>query len=403
MDYKKQAIYNTIGNVVYMACLWLISILVVRISGFYDAGIFSLAMTIGNIFYFIAMYGIRSFQASDVTDEYSGKVYFKARIITVIASLVICCVYLCLTKCNFYSFLAVLIYTLFRGIEALSDVAFGELQKVGHLEVAGISMSVKGIICIVVFSFVLVLSRNLNYALLSIVFVAIVFFIFYDYRKCKKYCNLMKQNSNGNVKKLLFTGFPMLLTTVFPIIVTAIPRLTLENFYGTEMLGIYSSITMPTVLLTTIIPNMLCPFMTYYGICFQKKQKKKLFILMWGSIFCSALLGLIASVLAYFLGDVIMGIIFGEKILPYMYVFIPLIIATTIYAFSMCGNSVLVTIRQPAWLTSFAASALLISIVITPWLVQNFFMLGAVWAFGIPFAVQFLLQVIFVGYKLLKD
>jgi len=33
MDYKKQALYNTVGNLVYMAALWLISVLTVHLSG----------------------------------------------------------------------------------------------------------------------------------------------------------------------------------------------------------------------------------------------------------------------------------------------------------------------------------------------------------------------------------
>ena len=303
---------------------------------------------------------------------------------------------------EFYTLLAVLIYTIFRGIEALSDVVFGELQRVGHLEVAGISMSAKGVVCVVVFSIVLLWSKNINLALFGIAVVAALFLVLYDYKRYLKYCNPSKKSDQGSVKELLMMGFPMLLTTVFPIIVTAIPRLALEQYYGTELLGIYSSIATPTVLLTTIIPNMLCPFMTYYGICYEKKEYKKLLLMMWISILCSALLGILACILAYFFGDVVMGTIFGKEILPYLYVFIPLIIATIVYAFSMCGNSVLITIRFPMWLTLFAASALIVSIIITSQLVEHYFMIGAVCAFGIPFAVQFILQVLFVSYKLLK-
>lgn len=402
MNYKKQAIYNTIGNLVYMACLWIMSVLVVSICGFYDAGVFAIAMTIGNVFYFIAMYGIRSFQASDVVGEFSDIVYFKTRTVTVLISILCCMVYLLVYKYDFYTFFAVLLYTIFRGVEAASDVIFGELQNVGHLEVAGVSMSVKGIVCVAVFSILLGWSKNLDLALLGITIVSLFFLFFYDYIQYKKHRNPMRRNKRGSVKKLLVTGFPMLLTTVFPIIVTAIPRLVLEQYYGTEMLGIYSSISTPTVLITTIVPNMLCPFMTYYGICYQRKENKKILLMMWVSILCSALLGVFACILAYFFGNVVMTILFGNEILPYLYVFIPLIIATCVYAFSMCGNSVLITIRYPRWLTLFAALALLVSIIITPWLVTKYFMIGAVWAFAIPFAVQLILQILFVTIKLTR-
>lgn len=400
MDYKKQALYNTIGNLVYMGCLWLMSVLVVRLSGFENAGVFSLAMTIGNIFYFIAMYGMRSYQASDATMQYSDVVYFKTRFVTVIVSVCICLIYLLICRYNLYTSLAIFLYVIYRNLEAGSDVVFGELQREGHLEICGISMSLKGGISVLTFSGLLYYTQNLNIALSGIVVIALFFLVAYDYRRYMALRSSRDAKGSGTVVQLLTQGFHMLLTTVFPIIAVAFPRLELERVYGTEMLGIYSSISTPTVLLTTIIPNILCPFMTYYGVCYQKGENKKLLKMMWFSVLCSALLGGFACICAYFFGDFFMGIIFGDEILAYMYVFIPLIIATIIYAFSMCGNSVLITIRYPAWLTSFAAAALVASYLFSQLFVEPYGMMGTVWAFGLSFGIQFLLQVGFLTYKL---
>jgi len=402
MDYKKQALYNTAGNLIYMACLWVLSVLTVRLSGFEDAGVFSIAMSVGNIFYFIAMYGMRSFQASDAIRQFSGRVYIITRVVTVGIGILLCVVYLFFCDYEGYTVTAILLYLIFKCLEAGSDVLFGELQKVGHLEVCGISMSAKGIVSVIVFCAVMYFTKNLNYALAGITIVALITLFLYDTPSYTKFCKEDKNAPSQSVKALLLIGFPMLLTTVFPIMVTAIPRLQLENQLGNEMLGIYSSISTPTVLLTTIIPNMLCPFMTYYGECYQKGENKKLYKMLWLSILYSALLGLAACICAFFLGDFVLGLLFGKDVLPYMYIFIPLIIATTVYAFSMCGNSVLITIRHPFWLTSFAAAALVVCLVISEPLVKAYGMMGAVYAFGIPYGVQFMLQLIYMTYILLK-
>lgn len=95
-----------------------------------------------------------------------------------------------------------------------------------------------------------------------------------------------------------------------------------------------------------------------------------------------------------------MGLLFGDEILPHLYLFIPLILATTIYALSMAANSVLISIRQPIWLTACSGAALITSFIISYPLVQKFGEMGAVWAFGLPFAVQLLLQVVYLIYKL---
>ena len=400
MDYKKQAFYNTVGNLVYMVCVWLISVLTVRLSGFEDAGVLSLAMSVGNIFYFIAMYGMRSFQASDSLYQYAPEDYFAVRWITTGISLVALAGYLLFAGYSVYICAAIVLYTLFKCAEACSDVFFGELQRLGHLEVCGISMSVKGILSIPVYCLILHFTKNINLALTGIVVLAALFFLMYDLPGFRKFRKSGEKKKATAALPLLKAGFPMLLTTVFPIIVTAMPRLALEHYCGTEVLGIYSSISTPTVLITTLVPNVLAPFMTHYGFCYHEKLYRKLLKMLWISIGCTALLGLAACICAYFLGDFVMGLIFGEAILPHLYLFIPLILATIVYAFSMCANSVLISIRQPAWLTGFAGAALVTSLMCSYPMVQHMGQMGAVWAFGIPFAIQLILQLAYLVYKL---
>lgn len=402
MDYRKQAIYNTLGNFTYMVCLWLLSVVTVRCSGFEDAGVFALAMSIGNVFYFVAMYGMRSFQASDTKHEYSGMVYFKTRLVTVLLSVVLCIGYLMFSRYNLYTKLCVFLYLIFKCVEASSDVIFGELQRVGHLEVCGISMSLKGILSVPLFACLLYLTKNLNYALSGIIFLTLLFLFVYEWTRYCKYRKTDEDINAGTVKGLLITGFPMLLTTLFPIIITAVPRLVLDEYMGKEILGIYSSISTPTVLITTIVPNVLCPIMTYYGECYQHEEYSKILKMLWLSIIGTIILGIVACLAAFFWGDFVLSTIFGKEVLPYMYIFIPMIIATTVYACSMCGNSVLITIRYPKWLTSFAAIALLCSILITRHLVNSIGLIGAVWSFGVPFFLQFVLQILFVSKVLLQ-
>lgn len=401
MNYKNQALYNTVGNLVYMVALWLMSVLTVHISGFDDAGVFSIAMSVGNIFFFIAVYGMRSFQASDSLYQYFPWEYCAVRWITTGVAAICLVVYLVFAGYSFYITTAVILYTLYKFAEAASDVFFGELQRLGHLEVCGISMSVKGILSVIIFSIVLFITKNLPVALFSMVLLAVVIFVFYDIKGYKKYCFQKFSARKDSVFALLREGFPMLLTTVFPIVVTAVPRLALEKYWGTETLGIYSSISMPTVLITTLVPNILAPFMTLFGHCYHENKLKKLYRMLWIALAFTVILGLVACVLAYFLGDFVMGLVFGAEIVPYLGIFIPLIIATTVYALSMAANSVLISIRRPVWLTAFSGAALVLSLALGYTLVERFGQMGAVWAFGLPFALQLVLQLIYLTKTLL--
>ena len=69
---KASVIWNSMGSMVYLISQWLISVLVVRVSGVEVAGNLTLAMSIKNVFYSIAMQGIRNYQVSDTNEKYKA-------------------------------------------------------------------------------------------------------------------------------------------------------------------------------------------------------------------------------------------------------------------------------------------------------------------------------------------
>ena len=94
---KTNIIYNSIGNIIFLAFQWLTTILVVRFSGYKDAGILSLSMSFANSLYALASFGMRGYQASDTEYLYNNKTYIKSRLLTCIFANIIFIVW-CFTK-----------------------------------------------------------------------------------------------------------------------------------------------------------------------------------------------------------------------------------------------------------------------------------------------------------------
>ena len=89
LSLKKNMLYNTIGTSIYLGLQWLITILVVRASGYEDAGILSLAMSISNTIYAISSFGMRGYQSSDIKEEFDNYTYVLSRIITCLIGIII--------------------------------------------------------------------------------------------------------------------------------------------------------------------------------------------------------------------------------------------------------------------------------------------------------------------------
>lgn len=401
MNYKKQALYNTLGNLIYLFAQWLLTVITTRISGVEAAGVLTLAISIGNIFYFIQMYGMRSYQAADVDNEFSSSQYLKSRYITTVIGLLLIMLLLCILHYPIRKTTAILAYTLFRSFEALSDVLFGEMQKIGRLDISAKSMCIKSIAMLVIFTVAQFLWNNVAKSLFCITLVALLIYLFYDYRN---YCKLFPkpEYSHTHAVPLLKNCFLLLLTTLFPIVITSLPRTLLESYYGTEILGYYGNVSTPTVLITAIVPNLLTPFMTLYGKLVLQNDYKILMKYFFLSIAGTVALGGIFVLGVIFAGQPIMSLIYTSSIIPYVHYLYPLIIATVIYALGMCGNSILISMKKNKEVTIFSGISLIVCILIANPLIQHFGINGTILTMGISYMSQNILQIIFIIKYVIK-
>lgn len=117
--------------------------LAVRLADFETAGIYALAISFTNLFYFVALFGIRNYQISDITNRFSSEQYFAARIITAIAAIVMFGAAIFTTKQSKYAVSCYVVYMAFKIEEAFTDGYFPLLQIKKLCEV-GVILYCKG-------------------------------------------------------------------------------------------------------------------------------------------------------------------------------------------------------------------------------------------------------------------
>ena len=86
---KRNIFWNTFGTVFYGFCTWLITIIVVHIGSFTDAGYLSIAMSTASTWSAVALFAMRNYQITDVEHEYTDSQYVSSRVISCIAAYVI--------------------------------------------------------------------------------------------------------------------------------------------------------------------------------------------------------------------------------------------------------------------------------------------------------------------------
>ena len=98
--------FNSMGSLFYLLCQWLLTVVVVPLCSFEAAGILTLAISLTNVFFTLATFGIRIFQVSDSQGKYGPGLYISTRVFTCLCSFALCAAFLLCTCLAFPGALA---------------------------------------------------------------------------------------------------------------------------------------------------------------------------------------------------------------------------------------------------------------------------------------------------------
>ncbi|MCL4581096.1 hypothetical protein YWH7199_06570 [Fusobacterium nucleatum YWH7199] len=341
---KNNIIYNTVGTFFYFFCQWVITILVVKLGGYSNGGILSITISMTSIFYMISMYGVRSFQVSDIKNKYKDGDYLFLRVVTSIISFVFFGITLIYLDYREEIQLCIIIYMFFKLGESVTDLSFGFFQRYNFYRYIGISYILKGILTLFVFCLTLYFFKNLILTLfletLGLWFVIIV----YDFRKLKNKLNLKMKTYK--VVFLLKICFSLMLYTLILPYLNFITRYQIEKFFGTKSLGYYSAITIVIVVISTLFGSIFVIIIPKISYLYKEKNIDeiiKIILKVNLAIFIFTIISIIGAIL---LGNIVFSVLFTDSIQKYMYLLIPTIITSSILGILNYLSTILISFHD---------------------------------------------------------
>lgn len=406
----QKALAHLVGAVVLFFTQWAISVLLVRLGGYWDAGVFSLAISMSNIFSTFARYGIRTFQISDVKYEYTQRDYLFAYVVTVTVSIVACLVYLNVAAgYNGIEKWAILLYLAYNDANVIGEVLFGRLQLKGHLEINGYSNIIRGTLCFALFVGTYILTKNIVLSLALMAAGTIAVLGTYDIRMYRRYekepflGRPFSRKDFASLASLLRVCFPLMAASILPIITTALPRRTIQRLLGEEMLGYFSSIFTITVLISTMVPLLIQAFLPKMANLWSGRKIKQLVgfvIRCYGGVLLLVLCALGGAAL---LGKPVLRLLFGEGIIPYAGLLSWGIVATGLNGMTSIGSGILVIMRKNKLVTITVAASLLVAAALSGPAVMGFGIYGAGYVLAIAYFVQVLTQGIIIATVVIRQ
>ncbi len=344
---KKNIAWNTSGCLFYQGCQWLTTIVVVWLSGGYDdAGVLALAMAVGNIFASIALYKMRTFQVSDINDAYTQGNYGAVRLITIGIAFALCLPYTMLTTTGTETILTIMVFLLFKADETFADFLYGVDQRGERMDYIGISQFARGIVSLGAFSLGLALAHSLLVAIGCMFIGCALVTLLYDLPHARRFDTLRPRIYGRTALSLLKSGLPAVLAVVANIAVVSANRQILGTLAGDEILGIYASISTPAVLMQAAVGYLYTPMIGRLSEEWSSNDTGSIFRFL-GKISIAVVLSLIlCSALLILIGPWLLALVFGESIMPSLWIFPWSILATSIIALIFLTTDVLIVFRR---------------------------------------------------------
>ncbi len=357
--------WNTFGSLFYLFCQWLLSVLVVRISGsFENAGILSLAMSISTFFSVITLFNVRNYQVSDSKELYTSSDYIIHRLATCGVSLVFCIVFVLVNPYDLITSLSVIAFMLVKLVEGFADVLHGIAQKKWRLDIAGKSFVLRGVLLFVSFFVSMLLTQNLALSIFAIALTTFLALVFFDFRAVKKINSFKVQLNIRSTVSLTKVCLPMVAYGIFINAIVPLARYVLEINHGKQALGYYASVSTVSVLVQAFVTFVFTPLIGVFEDAYSKGDKKSVLRLLLKLTALLIAITALAIIAALVLGEFAMVLMFGEEIRSYTYLLYPTIIASCLTAFVWLLGMLLVVMRDSKTLLLGAFLGFLLGLVL---------------------------------------
>lgn len=373
---KQNMLWNSVGSLCNLGCQWLISVLIVRLSAGYDAaGIYSLAVSLYNIFGSIAQYRMYTYQVSDVNGENTVGEYLALRCITSTSALLLCTVYGVLT-CSASAWASIILYAVYKTVTLVIDVFHACDQRHHRMDLIGISLMLQGSLSLAGFVFGMLLFSSLELAIVLMTIAVTIVGLAYDYPKTTKIESFRFGISAQKTKKLLIGCLPIVVAGIASSASVSVPRQILASCMGNAVLGGYASVAAPVAIIQMGASYVYNPLLGYFSERYFNKDYPGFWSLFRKSLAAIIGIGFACVVILSMFGERLLVLVFGNSILDYTYLLLPLVVFAILTGVQWFLNDLLISVRLFKMTFISALTSLIISLITASPLIELYGAMG---------------------------
>jgi O-antigen/teichoic acid export membrane protein len=404
--------WTLIGNVVYAACQWGMTVVLAKIGSPEMVGQFALGLAITAPIILFAGLALRPVQATDARRIYQFGDYLGLRLVTTFFAVIVIAGIAWRGNYNGEARWTILFIGLAKGFEAISDIFYGLFQQHERMDRIAKSMMIKGPLSLAALTLAVMATHRVGAGAVALAIAWLVVLVLYDIQNGARILNgdrrieLIPKWHLPTLLKLTRLTFPLGLTMMLISLNTNIPRYFVEHYRGQRELGFFAAIAYLIVAGTTLVSALgqsASPRLAKYYASGSKRLFSYLLVRLIGVGLALGVAGILVSLL---MGREILTLLYRPEYGQFSNVLVGVMVAATFgYVASFLGYAMTAAryfAIQPVIFGAVAlTNALFCSI-----LIPSYGLPGAAWALGIANGMQVLLSLtcVFIAlHRLPKD
>lgn len=389
--------WTFLGNIIYALTQWGILVSLTKLGTPTMVGQYTLGLALTAPVVMLTNLQARTVQATDIENEYSFGEFLGLRTVSVLLYFMVMGVITFTVSSSNETLLVVLLITIAKAVESISDIIYGLMQKNEIMKNIAVSKILKGVSSLIIVSLILSITNNIISSIIGLIFTWFFLLIIVDLRYATKMVDIKPIFNSRKMLNLIKVSTPLGIAHMLSSLNTNIPRYILEHYINEEALGYFAAIAYLLVAGSTIIVavgHAVTPRLSKYYKVNKPKFKKLLLKLMLLGFF----IGILGFVIASIAGEYILAIVYSSEYAQYNNILILVVIAglfTFTGAFLGYGITAAKMFRiQPymniIWITASALSGFI--------LIPKYGISGAAYTLIVSSIIQFLTRVIVLIY-----
>lgn len=384
---KNSYIWNMMSGLLNAGQSVLILMVVTRVAGIDDAGIFTIAYASANLFLTIGNYGMRSYQVTDVNHHFSFGDYLASRITTSLIMILVSLSYVIygifFNGYSSYKALVVFVICLLKVIDAAEDVFAGYYQQKGRLDVAARIVTIRLFALIVVICGSLLITRNLLVSSVITTVVCALISIVFNLSVYKEFITEKIKISLKKIVRLLVDCVGPFLAAFLSFYVGNAPKYAIDANLPQDIQAYYGFIAMPVFVVGLLNNFLYQPILTSLAEDWAEKRRLQFVKRICRQIVVIFGITAVTLVGAYLLGIPVLSLLYHADLAPYKTELLILLVGGGMLAVVGFINIVLTILRHQRDLIWGYLIIAILAYFLSPVFVKLWNITGASWIYTI--------------------